>query len=165
VVVGCGLCWLFYSCCSHLEHRASVKRFVSLHFLNLRHAVGLLGREIRPSQGCYLTQTQNKHKETSMPRVGFEPTFPAFERVKTIHDLERAAKIKSGKCINIFWSCEMVVLDLRLLFGAIPSIIFHARGYNNIEHIVCMYVFMYNGWATKIQPLHRDLQWSIVLPF
>jgi hypothetical protein len=29
--------WLIYSCCSHLEHRASVKRFVSLQFLNLRH--------------------------------------------------------------------------------------------------------------------------------
>jgi hypothetical protein len=44
-----------------LEHRASVKRFVSLQFLNLRHLVGLLGRVISPSQGRYLTQTQNKH--------------------------------------------------------------------------------------------------------
>jgi hypothetical protein len=26
------------------------------------------------------TQTQNKHKQTSTPRVGFEPTNPAFER-------------------------------------------------------------------------------------
>jgi hypothetical protein len=25
---------LFFSCCSHLEHRASVKLFVSLQFLN-----------------------------------------------------------------------------------------------------------------------------------
>jgi hypothetical protein len=33
---------LVYSCCSHLEHRASMKRFVSLQFLNLRHSVGLL---------------------------------------------------------------------------------------------------------------------------
>jgi hypothetical protein len=35
--------WLVYSSCSHLEHRASVKRFISLQFLNLRHPVGLLG--------------------------------------------------------------------------------------------------------------------------
>jgi hypothetical protein len=30
--------FFFFSffCCSHLEHRASVKRFVSLHFLNVR---------------------------------------------------------------------------------------------------------------------------------
>jgi hypothetical protein len=27
--------WLVYSCCSHLEHKASVKRFVSLQFLDL----------------------------------------------------------------------------------------------------------------------------------
>jgi hypothetical protein len=51
-----------YSCCSNLDHRASMKRFVSLQFLNLRHSVGLLGRGISPSQGHYLTQTQNKHK-------------------------------------------------------------------------------------------------------
>jgi hypothetical protein len=44
-----------------LEHRASVKRFVSLQSLNLGHPVGLLGRVISPSQGHYLTQTQNKH--------------------------------------------------------------------------------------------------------
>jgi hypothetical protein len=43
--------WLVYSRCSHLEHRASVKRFVSLQFLNLTHSVGLLGRVISSSQG------------------------------------------------------------------------------------------------------------------
>jgi hypothetical protein len=61
-----------------LEHRTSVKRFISLHFLNLRQSVGLLGRGIRPSQGRYLTQTQNKRKQTSIPWVGFEPTIPAW---------------------------------------------------------------------------------------
>jgi hypothetical protein len=45
------------SCCFHLEHRTSVKRFVSLHFLNLRQSAGLLGQGIGPSQGRYLTQT------------------------------------------------------------------------------------------------------------
>jgi hypothetical protein len=28
--------WLVYSCCSHLEHRTSMKRFVSLQFLNVK---------------------------------------------------------------------------------------------------------------------------------
>jgi hypothetical protein len=37
-----------------LEHRACVKHFVSLQFLNLRQSVGLLGRRISPSQGRYL---------------------------------------------------------------------------------------------------------------
>jgi hypothetical protein len=47
-----------YSCCSHLEHKASVKSFVSLQFLNLKQSVGLLGWGISPSQGHYL----NKHR-------------------------------------------------------------------------------------------------------
>jgi hypothetical protein len=53
--------WLVYSCCSHLEHRASVKRFVSLQFL--RQSVGLLGWVMSPSHGRYITQTQNKHRD------------------------------------------------------------------------------------------------------
>jgi hypothetical protein len=48
--------------CPRLEHRASVKRLVSLQFLNLRQSVGLLGRGISPSQGHYLIHTQNKRK-------------------------------------------------------------------------------------------------------
>jgi hypothetical protein len=96
------LVWLVHSCCSHLEHRASVKRFVSLQFLNLRHSVGILGRVISPSQGCYLTQTQNKHKQTFMPRVGFEPTIPTFEREKTVHALDCAATVigAAPSCCN-----------------------------------------------------------------
>jgi hypothetical protein len=43
-----------YSCRSHLEQRASVKRFFSLQFLNFRQSVGLFGQMIRPSQGRYL---------------------------------------------------------------------------------------------------------------
>jgi hypothetical protein len=64
--------WLVYSCCSHLEHRASVKRFLSLQFLHLRHSVGLLGRVISPSQGRYLTQTQNKHRHPR-PELDWNP--------------------------------------------------------------------------------------------
>jgi hypothetical protein len=68
-------CWLVYSCCSQLEHRASVKCFVSLQFLNIRYSVGLLGRVNSPSQGRYLTQTQtNIHAlsgiRTHDPSVG-----------------------------------------------------------------------------------------------
>jgi hypothetical protein len=28
-----------------------------------------------------------------MPQVGFEPTIPVFERVKTVHALDRAATV------------------------------------------------------------------------
>jgi hypothetical protein len=46
---------------------ASVKRFVSLHYINPIHRT---------------SQTQNKCTQISMPRVGFEPTTPVFERPK-----------------------------------------------------------------------------------
>jgi hypothetical protein len=85
--------WLVYSCCSHLEHRTFVKLFVSLQFLNLRHSVGFLWLVISPSQGRYLLQKQNKHKQTSMPRVVFEPTVTAFEREKAVHALYRASAV------------------------------------------------------------------------
>jgi hypothetical protein len=91
--------WLVYSCCSHLEHTASLKHFVLLLFLNQRHSVGFLGRVISPSQGRYLTQTQNKQKQTPMLRVGFEPTIPVFERAKTVHALDRAR----GHCDRLLY--------------------------------------------------------------
>jgi hypothetical protein len=43
-----------YSCCSHLKHRTSMKRFFSLQFLDLRQSLGSLGWELSPSQGRYL---------------------------------------------------------------------------------------------------------------
>jgi hypothetical protein len=42
---------------------------------------------IGPSQGRYLhteQHKQNKHTETSMPRVGFEPTTPVSEQAMTV---------------------------------------------------------------------------------
>jgi hypothetical protein len=73
-----------------------VKRLVSLY---LRHSVGLLRRVISPLQGRYLTQTQNKHKQISMSRVGFEPKVPALERAKIADALDRAATV-IGKIIS-----------------------------------------------------------------
>jgi hypothetical protein len=52
-----------------------------------RQLVGLPGRVISPAQGHYLhrtTQTQNKLGQTSLPRVGFEPTIPVLEWAKTL---------------------------------------------------------------------------------
>jgi hypothetical protein len=40
-----------------------------------------------------ITQTQNERTQTSMPLVGFEPTIPAFDQAKTVHDLDRAATV------------------------------------------------------------------------
>jgi hypothetical protein len=57
-------------------------------FLIYSQLVGLLGRGISPSKGCCLhteRHKQNKRAQTSMPRVGLEPTIPVFERAKTVH--------------------------------------------------------------------------------
>jgi hypothetical protein len=91
-LVGWMVGWLVYSCCSHLEHRASVKRFVSLQFLNLRHSVGLLGQVISPSQGRYLTQTQKKHRHPCLD-WGSNPRSQCSERAKTVHALDGAATV------------------------------------------------------------------------
>jgi hypothetical protein len=37
--------------------------------------------------------TQNKSTQTSMLRVGFEPTIPVLERAKTVHALDLAATV------------------------------------------------------------------------
>jgi hypothetical protein len=46
------------------------------------------------------SQIQNKRTQTSMPRVEFEPTTPAFERAKTVHALDRAVTVIGGKNSN-----------------------------------------------------------------
>jgi hypothetical protein len=49
----------------------------------------------RPLPTRRTTQTQNKRTQASMPRMGFEPIAPVFERAKTIHALDRAANVIS----------------------------------------------------------------------
>jgi hypothetical protein len=50
-------------------------------------------RVARPLPTHRTTQTQNKRTQISVPRVGFEPTIPVFERAKTVHALARTATV------------------------------------------------------------------------
>jgi hypothetical protein len=80
------------------------EKLIPLQFLDLRQLIGLLGWGISPSQGCYLTQTQNTRRQTSMPWVGFKLTIPAFKLVKTFHALDHAATVigyEGGTLYNI----------------------------------------------------------------
>jgi hypothetical protein len=55
----------FFPVAPNLEHRTSVKRFVSLQFLNPKNVGRIPWTGISPSQGRYLhrtAQTQNKHR-------------------------------------------------------------------------------------------------------
>jgi hypothetical protein len=47
----------------------------------------------RPLPTHRTTQKHNKRSQTSMPRVGLEPTIPVFERAKTVHALDRGATV------------------------------------------------------------------------
>jgi hypothetical protein len=47
----------------------------------------------RPLPTHRTTQTWNKSTQTSMPRVGFEPTIPVFGQAKTVHVSDRAATV------------------------------------------------------------------------
>jgi hypothetical protein len=98
----------FFSSCSHLQHRAFMNRFLSFQFLNLRQSVGASGCGISPSQGHYLTQTQNKHTQTPIPWVGFETTIPVFEWAKTVHVLQGNGPIRHIEtCPDFFFTIRV----------------------------------------------------------
>jgi hypothetical protein len=46
--------------------------------------------------------------QTSMPRVGFEPTIPVFERAKTVHALDRAVIVIGRIWYKVFYRMSTV---------------------------------------------------------
>jgi hypothetical protein len=63
------------------------------------------------------TYTHDKRTQTSMPRVGFEPTIPSFERAETVHALDRAASvIKIYRPKKIKEEVERKSVDVRTIF-------------------------------------------------
>jgi hypothetical protein len=53
------------------------------------------------------TYTQNKRKQTSLPRVEFAPTIPVLERAKTVHALDLAVTV-----IDFDNDCDVKICDL-----------------------------------------------------
>jgi hypothetical protein len=86
---------LSLSCCSHLEHRTSVERFVSLQFLKLRQSVGLLGRSdqpiARPLLKKDMTNTEYKHTDVHISS-GIRTHDPSVRARETVRALDRPAK-------------------------------------------------------------------------
>jgi hypothetical protein len=70
----------------------------------------------RPLPARRITQTQNKRTQTSMLKVGFEPTIPASERAKTVHALDRTATV-------IGWHDLWVPFCLCLKYGKLSSLL------------------------------------------
>jgi hypothetical protein len=160
------VCMYVCSSCSHLKHRACVKRFVSLQFLNLRQSLGFLGRGISPSQGRYLhrtTQTRNKRRQISMPWVGFEPTIPAFEREKIFYALDRAATVNGCVCVCVcvhkYIYFQFTLLGYNI-FRSLPQILC----FNNYENMISTQVtWIFTNSQRLISVFHiiHEMNWTI----
>jgi hypothetical protein len=75
----------------------------------------LVARKLRTHR---TTKTYNKRIQTSMPRMGFEPTIPAFERAKMVHALDRAATVIGGSFVDpLSYLVAKLVGQLRYLPG------------------------------------------------
>jgi hypothetical protein len=44
-----------------------------------------------------------------MPRVGFDPTIPAFEQVKTVHAVDRAATVIGTRWDEMRLTAEIII--------------------------------------------------------
>jgi hypothetical protein len=150
------LLFLLFLLLPHLENMASVKRFVSLQFLNVRQSVRLPGRGISPSQGRCLTQTRNKHRQTFMPSVGFEPTIPVFERKKTFHALACADNV-IGFVISVltlfylFQFTNKSTCALSIFLRYVPIIAMRIQHFT-LAMMLCCTVYLVLGCS----PLHSS---------
>jgi hypothetical protein len=77
------------------SHLLDLGRFFSfLNFYTVGRAQWTGDQPVaRPLPAHRTPQTQNKRTPTSMPRVGFEPAIPLFERAEAVHALDRAATV------------------------------------------------------------------------
>jgi hypothetical protein len=82
--------FFFFYGCTALVGLGRFFQFPSLYGMSTLAGDQPVARPL-PAHGT--AQTQNKRTETSIPRVGFEPTIPAFERAKTVHASDRAATV------------------------------------------------------------------------
>jgi hypothetical protein len=105
----------------NLEHRATVKRLISLQFLNPKRVCRTSWTGDQPVARPLPKQTQNKHTKISMPGVGFETRIPAFERAKTVVLIVTAKLLSSLLCSNFHATLSSSLLDPNLLRSTLSS--------------------------------------------
>jgi hypothetical protein len=84
------------------------------------------------------TQTQNKCAQTSMPRMGFEPTIPVFKRPKTVYALDRAATVIRSKLLPP-WKSNNAIQEMIMESQQIVCYITEDR----IRKLVNLYLWVY----------------------
>jgi hypothetical protein len=111
-----------------LEHRASVKRFVSLQFLNPRYSVGLLGWRISPSQGLYLY----KHRTNTHALSGIRTHNPSFRSPKTKSTWYTAYITFLGMCHQQTGTQISTPISKKLVYRIWGS---HGSGYEELHFL------------------------------
>jgi hypothetical protein len=161
--------YFFHSCCSLLKHRASVKRFISLQFLNLRQSVALLGRGITPPQGRHLTQTQTDIQTLRGIQI-HDPSVPAGEDISCLRLL--------GHCDRIHLHWTYLLFSFQGLSYSDPDMTFEiVLPHNSLD--ICspfvIYRYSYNCawysyehqmigwlWKTNWKGFGRKQSWPIL---
>jgi hypothetical protein len=102
---------------------------------------------------------QKKHRQTSMPWVGFEPMIPAFEWLKTLHALDCAATVIS---------CETwhVLLPLvRGMFYVHFRSFFHSHLWVTLVMMKVLILFILISRVSKEDHNWHPFSASLLLPF
>jgi hypothetical protein len=81
----------------------------------------------RPLPAHRTGQTQINRIQTSMPRVGLEPTVQVFERAETVHALDRAATVICGQKVRCAGN-SVVLTEIKQIL----STMMHTAGCNRI---------------------------------
>jgi hypothetical protein len=154
-------------------------------FIIILQTVGLLGRVISTSQGLYLNTGQHKHRisthtcQISMPCVGFEPTIPASEWTKSVHDLDRSATVTSlnhsyylitikqtnvmvavsGYIVYLIQrpTLDTILNQFHLPLSLIRSIFISVLGNSCLYEIVCTVSWVYLGKSSSTK--WKLMQW------
>jgi hypothetical protein len=99
---------IYLSICLSMVLQSCAGPWPIFSFIMDTQSVGLLARgSARHKSTTYTAQHKhNKRIETSMPKVGFEPTIPAFERAKTVRAATVIGRQETLPCGNSVVSTE-----------------------------------------------------------
>jgi hypothetical protein len=136
-------------CCSHLEHRVSVKRFVSLRFLNLWQSLGRLGQRISRRKAATYTG-QHKHRIIADKHPCLEwDSHPRSQRSRVRRQLMPCTA-------RPLWSVIKIHLSIFIL--GLPSFAWYS--YYWVRHHLCV---LLDVIAWLINSLENG-RWKTILP-